>query len=222
MRLRLLLAVVLLIVAACVPEARPTPTPEDSTASPSAAASPSDVAVETPSESVPVDPTDEPVETPTASPSDEPSEEIPSESPGEGAAACSGSDQNRDFFEDAASVLEWTVYCAVLPTGWFVNSGEYRRAGGGRLEIAYRGPGGARLELHEGAYCAAGDGCVPSGTETGDATFGDKAGTLIATDSGGWALIVDGNSQISWLAVGTGLDEDAFRALTAALAAVND
>jgi hypothetical protein len=218
MRLRSLFAVTLLIVAACVPEARPTETPDVTTPSPSA--SPTDV-VATPSSSVPVDPTDVPVETPTSSPTVEPSEETPSESVGPGAAACSGSDANRDFFEDAASVLNWTVYCAVLPTGWFVNSGEYRRAGGGRLEIAYRGPGGARLELHEGAYCAAGDGCVPSGTEAGEASFGDKSGTLIATDDGGWALIVDGDAQISWLAVGTGLDEAAFRALTAAIAAVS-
>lgn len=218
MRLRYFLAAVLLIVAACVPEARATPTPDDATPSP--AASPSDIAA-TPSASVPVDPTDEPVETPTEPPTEEPSEEVPSESVGPGAAACSGSDQNRDFFEDAASVLDWTVYCAVLPTGWFVNSGEYRRAGGGRLEIAYRGPGGARLELHEGAYCAAGDGCVPSGTDAGEASFGDKSGTLVATDDSGWALIVDADSQISWLAVGTGLDEAEFRALTSALAAVS-
>ncbi len=217
MRLRFLLAVTLLVVAACVPEARPTETPEDSTPSPTASPT---VPPATPGESVPVDPTEPPAETPTAPPTDEPSES-PSESAGPGAAACSGNDQNRDFFEDAAAVLDWTVYCAVLPTGWFVNSGEYRRAGGGRLEIAYRGPGGARFELREGAYCAAGDGCVPSGTEAGEASFGDRSGTLISTDNGGWALIVDGNSQISWLAIGTGLDEAGFRALTSALAAVS-
>jgi hypothetical protein len=146
----------------------------------------------------------------------------PSESAGSGAAeACSGSDDNRLFFADAAVVLNWTVYCAVLPSGWFVDTGGYRRAGGGRLEIAYRGPDGARLELREGAFCADGTGCVPSGTESGDAAFGDKTGTLIATDDGGWAVVVERDAAISWLAVGTGINEDTFRSITSALAAVD-
>jgi hypothetical protein len=118
-------------------------------------------------------------------------------------------------------VLSWTVYCAVLPSGWFVDTGGYRRAGEGRLEIAYRGPGGARLELREGGFCTDGSGCVPSGTESGDAPFGDRTGTLVATDDGGWALVVDRGAAISWLAVGSGIDEDVFRAITSALAVVD-
>jgi hypothetical protein len=137
------------------------------------------------------------------------------------ADACSGSDQNRDFFRDAANALDWTVYCAKLPSGWFVDSGEYRRAGGGRLEISYRGPGGARFELHEGAFCAAADGCVPSGIEVGEAQLGDQSGALRATDEGGWALVVDGDGTISWLAIGSGMDENEFRALAAAVVAVS-
>jgi hypothetical protein len=108
-----------------------------------------------------------------------------------------------------------------LPSGWFVDSGEYRTAGGGRLEITYRGPGGARFELHEGAFCSAADGCVPSGIEVGAAPLGDQSGRLIATDTGGWALVVDGDGTISWLAIGTGMDESTFRALAAAVVAVN-
>jgi hypothetical protein len=144
-----------------------------------------------------------------------------SASPGPGpAGACSGSAENRDFYRAAASALSWTVYCAVLPAGWFVDSGQYRQAGGGWVQIAYRGPGGARLELHEGAFCTASDGCVPPGTESGDAPFGDKTGTFVALDDGGWAVVVDRGEKISWLAVGTGLDESAFRAIGAALAVV--
>lgn len=138
------------------------------------------------------------------------------------AAACSGSDENRDFFRAAASVLRWTVYCAVLPSGWFVDSGQYRQASGGWVQIAYRGPGGARLELHEGAFCSAGDGCVPSGTDAGDGQFGDKAGTAVALDDGGWAVVVDRGEQISWLAVGTDLDEAAFQKIAKALSPVGD
>jgi hypothetical protein len=116
--------------------------------------------------------------------------------------------------------VSWTVYCAVLPAGWFVDSGQYRQASGGWVQIAYRGPGGARLELHEGAFCTASDGCVPSGTESGDAPFGDKTGTFVALDDGGSAVVVDRGEKISWLAVGTGLDEAAFRAIAGALTIV--
>lgn len=187
----------------------PTEVPGSSPAEPSFAAEPS----------FPAEPSVEPVATPSPSSAVEPS---PSESAGSGAAAvCTGNDKNREFFENAAASLNWTVYCATLPSLWFVDTGGYRQAGGGRLEIAYRGPGGARLELHEGAFCADGSGCVPNGTESGDAQFGDKTGTLIATDDGGWAVVVDRGAAISWLAVGTGLDEDAFRAYASALAAVD-
>ncbi len=172
-----------------------------------------------------IEPTAEP-ESPSPSPSESasasPPDESPSGSPGSGpAAACSGSDQNRNFFTDAAKALSWTVYCAKLPSGWFVDSGEYRRAGGGRLEITYRGPGGARFELHEGAFCSFADGCVPSGLEVGEAALGDQPGRLIATDEGGFAIVVDGDGTISYLAKGSGMDENAFRALAAAVVAVN-
>ena len=160
-----------------------------------------------------------PTETATP-PVDEPSSSA-STVPG-AAAACSGSDKNRDFFRAAASALSWTVYCAVLPAGWFVDTGQYRQAGGGWVEIAYRGPGGARLELHEGAFCSAGDGCVPSGTDAGDGQFGDKTGTAVALDDGGWAVVVDRGEQISWLAVGTDLDEAAFQKIARSLSPVGD
>ena len=204
------------VLVACVPSSGPTATPEEQTQEPTS--SPSEALV-TPEPSTPDQPSIEPVDTPAPSSSVEPS---PSESAETGAAAaCTGTDENRQFFEAAAATLDWTVYCAVLPSGWFVDAGEYRRAGGGRLEIAYRGPKGARLQLREGAFCPDGAGCVPSGTEAGDASFGDQAGTLISTDDGGWAVVVDRGEAISWLAVGTSIDEDAFRAITSALAVVD-
>lgn len=217
MRLRTTaLAFAVALLVGCLPSSGPERTPEDPTQIPEASPTES---VSSPEPSLSGEPSLEPLATPSPSSIAEPS---PSGSAGTGAAAaCSGSDENRQFFEAAATTLNWTVYCAVLPAGWFVDSGEYRRAGGGRLEIAYRGPGGARLELREGAFCADGSGCVPSGTDSGDAAFGDKTGSLLATDDGGWAVVVDRGAALSWLAVGTGLDEDAFRAIAAALTAVD-
>jgi hypothetical protein len=217
---RLLLSLVLaaVLVAACNSGIAPTITPTGSAAPASGA------------------PTTEPVtsDEPTEPPA---SEEAPSEDPGtetppidepsasassgpSAAAACSGNDKNRDFFVDAAAALTWPVYCAVLPAGWFVNAGEYRRAGGGRLEITYKGPGGASLELREGAFCT-GEGCVQPGAEAGEATFGDKTGTLVGLDDGGWVIDVDRSEPIAWMAIGHGMDEQAFRAMAAALTVVS-
>jgi hypothetical protein len=137
------------------------------------------------------------------------------------AAACSGSDRNRDFYAAVAQAVDWDVYCAVLPGGWYVDQGTYRLANGGRLEIAYKGPAGARLELREGAFCSEADGCVPAGTEVGEAAFGDRAGTLVELADGGWAVVVDRGERISWLAVGEGLAQAEFADLVAHLARVD-
>jgi hypothetical protein len=137
------------------------------------------------------------------------------------ASACTGTDANRDFYESVASAVDWTVYCPVLPSGWFVDSGEYRLASGGEMRIAYRGPGGARLELNEGTFCMDADGCVPSGREAGQTAFGDRTATLVATETGGWAGIVDRAAEISFLATASGVDEDSFRALLSDLIAVS-
>ncbi|HEY8988358.1 MAG TPA: hypothetical protein VIM39_05005 [Candidatus Limnocylindrales bacterium] len=219
---RRVLFLIALLLAAC----------NASTASPSAATSPAaagsasaseglPLTSEGPSASVPSgqeSPSEAAADTPTPS-SVEPS---PSTSSGpDPAAACSGTAQNRDFFRAAATVMTWTVYCAVLPSGWFVDSGQYRQAAGGWIQIAYKGPGGARLELHEGAFCSASDGCVPPGTDSGDASFGDRTGTLVTLADGGWAVVVDRATAISWLAVGSGMDEATFRQLTGALATVS-
>ena len=136
------------------------------------------------------------------------------------AADCTGTDENRDFFADSAQSVEWTVYCAVLPDGWVVDTGSYRLANGGKLEIAYRNRTGSRLELHEGAFCTDGSGCLPAGSEAGETRFGERTGTLIAAGDGSWAVSVDGGEAISWLAVGRGMDETAFRSAAAGLIVV--
>ena len=53
--------------------------------------------------------------------------------PGEptGAEACSGSDDNRDFFRDIARASGGRSCVRVLPRGWFVAEGPYRLADGG-------------------------------------------------------------------------------------------
>jgi hypothetical protein len=162
----------------------------------------------------------------SASPSEEPSvapgESASSAPAGSGHPAedCTGTDENRDFFADIAQSVAWTVYCPVLPDGWVVDTGSYRLANGGKLEIAYRDRAGSRLELHEGAFCSDGSGCLPSGSAAGEARFGDRTGTFIAADDGAWAVSVDAGEALSWLAVGEGMDQTSFRDAAADLIAV--
>lgn len=164
-----------------------------------------------------------PTESPAATTSPADATPVPSAEPTTGtggAAACTGNASNRDFYAGLAGAVGWTVYCPVLPARWSVTSGKYRLAGGGWMEIGYKGPGGAQITLQEGSFCSDASGCVPSGTDQGDAAFGDLGGTLVATDGGGWAVVVDRGQKPSWLITGTGLDESAFRQIAADLVAV--
>lgn len=213
-------AVVLaLVVVACGGSTTPT----DAPAAPETARPPASVSAAPPSQppaTIPPLETAAPPGPSSGAPSDIPS---PAGSVGPGAAdACTGTDANRDFFESVATAVAWPVYCAVLPSGWFVDAGEYRLASGGRMEISYRGPAGASFELRQGAFCSTDGGCLPTGTDLGEAPFGDLTGTLVSADDGSWAVGVKAGADISWLAVGDGLDEATFRGFAEELAFVSD
>ena len=157
--------------------------------------------------------------TPAGSPGDGPDASASAGAPGL-ADACSGSASNREFFTKAAMAVAWPVLCGVLPKGWFVSSGTYRLANGGKLLISYRGPGGATLALSEGAFCSAADGCVPAGTGLGDAAMGPLEGTLVGLDDGGFAIVAARGENPSWLLVAQGLDQQEAADIAAALAQV--
>jgi hypothetical protein len=202
------------IVGACIggdpSDVVATPSPSASVASPSPASS-------TPT--MQPSPSSSPSQIPTTSP--EPTESAsveptPTLAPAEAVEACSGTDDNRAFFVEAAENLDWPVYCPVLPARWSVETGSYSGRGVGLLEITYVGPSGATLSLHEGGFCETSDGCVPAGTDTGDAAFGDQPGTLVTLDDGGYAIVVGRADTPSWLAVATGVDEQTFRSFAEA------
>jgi hypothetical protein len=197
------------IVAACFSGQSPAP------ATPGPDASPTGSAVATGS--------DAPTDPPSASPG--PSETAggtstiePTGTPVAPAAGCSGNDGNRDFFDQAAISMSWPVYCAVLPGGWFLETGSYRLAAGGHLEVTYRGPADAHLVIEEGNLCAGTDveACAPRDAVIGPATFGDLEGEL-GRLANGLVLDVDRGATPSWRATGLGLTEEAFRAVCAAL-----
>ena len=229
----LLLLVVLVVSACAATGGTASPAASDPVSAPSSSTAPSlpgPDASETPggqpAASEPA-PTDEPpsIDEPSASDdvaSSEPgATQAPSTTDGT-AAACSGSDANRKFFDQAAAAVGWPVYCAVLPAGWNVSTGSYRLASGGRLEISYKGPGGATLSLSEGSFCTADDGCVPAGTDAGAASFGSRPATLVSLADGGYAVVADRGSRPSWLLVAHGVDQAMTEAVAAALAEVAD
>ncbi len=204
-----------LVVAGCFQSAAPSGSPsvEPSTSLPPLESLPPSTVSDPPS----VAPSPSPSEPePSASLASEPPSSAPTVSPSsiDGAVGvatdCTGNEQNQDFFADLAVAVEWDVYCAVLPEGWFVDTGSFRLANGGWMVISYNGPAGARLELSEGAFCDSASGCLPDGSETGSGSFGDREGVVYAGDDGSWAIAVDAGAAVSWQLVGTGVDEEAF------------
>jgi hypothetical protein len=114
----------------------------------------------------------------------------------------------------------------MLPDGWFVETGNYQLGRGGRLLVSYKGPGGARLTLQEGAFCTSGaSACSPRDREIGPAAFGDRRGTLVSLGpnqpADGYAVYVAPGAAESWSATATNLDQPTFEAIAGALAAVS-
>ena len=134
-------------------------------------------------------------------------------------ATCTGSDDNREFFEGIARAAEWPVLCGVLPAGWFVSRGSYRLANGGKLLISYKGPGGATIALSQGAFCTDDDGCVPDGSRVGGPPSGRwrPRSTRPPTGSGSSPPPAE---NPSWLLTTEGLDRATAVAVAAALAEV--
>lgn len=211
-----LLVALALLIAACGPTATGTPAPSTASATPvpSGEPGPTDGATTGPTETPPGEAT----ELPSGEPSLEPTVS-PAPSTG-GAAACSGNDENRAFYAAVADDVAWDVYCAVLPAGWFVDAGEFRLAGGGRLEIAYKGPSGQRIEVREGAYCTGEDDCPPTGPDAGTASFGDRPARLIDVGGGAWLVVAEGG-DVNWEAKGIGMDGPTLAGHTAAFAPVD-
>jgi hypothetical protein len=233
-----LLALVVVFAAACAgngPSPRVTATPASvagSTETPGAPAQPTTGGgTAQPEATEDPDPTGEPVGTDEPEPTDEPSaseEPVTTDAPAESDAAlgapgaadrCTGSDDNRAFFEGIARAADWTVLCGVLPGGWFVSQGSYRLANGGKLLIDYKGPGGATVALSQGAFCSSADGCIPDGSEVGAAALGPLDATLYQT-ADGFAIVAAAGENPSWLMTTTGLDRASAVGYAAALAEV--
>jgi len=217
-------AVVALLVAACGGSVTAPPSAAGSPTSPASQPVPTDEP--SPSEEPTAEPTPEPTPSDEATPvAPTPSPAEPSGSPGAtaspgAAAACTGNDDNRAFYEGVAADVDWDVYCPVLPAGWFVETGRFRLAGGGSREISSNGPRGQRLAIREGHYCAGQTGCIPAGPDAGTAAIDGRPARLVDAGDGAWLVVADGGGGLSWEARGTGMDGPTLASYTAAFLAV--
>ena len=87
------------------------------------------------------------------------------------------------------------------------------------MEVSYRGPGGARIELREGAICGRPD-CDLGGSDLGAADFGNLAGTIYDQGGGRYEVVVDPGASPSWILLATGLSEVDARAIARELTLV--
>lgn len=221
LRLRLSILVAIAILVAACGASGPTSTPTRAPAASGAASSATAPATVAPGDSPSAGPGEsQPADSATPAASADASAEPSASTASTAADACTGSQANREFFVNVSAAVNWPVLCAVLPKAWFVSAGSYRLANGGKLLISYKGPGGATLALSEGAFCLDASGCVPSGTDAGDAALGSRTGTFVQLADGGFAIVVDRGAALSWLLVTHGLDDATTKALGAALVEV--
>jgi hypothetical protein len=219
-RLSMILTVGLLVLSGCgLGTSSTVPTIVPSASLPPSSGPSASAAVE-PSPSLPTQPTPSESAGPTSQPTPSGSDQA-SPGPSSAASVCSGAKDTPDFYASFAGSVSFPVYCAVLPAGWSLVSGTYRLANGGRIQINFRRKAdNATFELDEGSFCGDSSGCVPGGTAAGSGPFGDLTGDLVQTTTG-YALVVAKSEKPSWLAIGNGLDQGAFLALTGALHSVN-
>ncbi len=218
------LALVLVLSACSNTLVAPTPTPPNQSPSagstdtpgPSADVTATPVSTPKPTPTSAAKPTPTATPTPVASGSSTPNPSSP-------ASACSGSPEHQAFFAEASSKLPFDVYCAVLPTGWFLQTASYELPNGGKLTVSYKGPGSATLALSEGAYCVTSSAeCSPHVSIRGTAAFGDKPGMLdvLSTPPDVLVVYVDPGSSQGYSIIGTNLTQAKFVALAAALSKV--
>lgn len=200
---------VALVVVGCGANTTPTTGPLGSGAPPSGLST----ATNAPSVS------DAPTVTPATEPTATPTDGGAGPSPSDVGIPCSGNDANVAFFAQAAVAMSWPVYCAVLPSGWFLESGSFRLANGGQLIATYRGPGDSHLAIAEGNICddvADVEVCAPRDAVIGPAAMGDMTGAL-GRLANGLVLDVERGANPSWRVTGLGVSEAGFITISAAM-----
>jgi len=161
--------------------------------------------------------TDRPLATATATASP-----TPTASPISGAATCTGNASNKAFFVEAASKEPFDVYCAVLPSSWWLEQGEYTLPGGGKVTVQYKNAAGAAIIIIEGAWCTTTPAaCSPHTSTIGPASFGGLSGTAYIYAGGATRVIyVNPGTDHAYAFFGDGMTQAQFVAYAAAVVKV--
>jgi hypothetical protein len=134
--------------------------------------------------------------------------------------ACTGTAEHLAFFVEAANALTFNIYCAVLPSSWWLSAIEYRQPDGGYLAISYKNLSGGVITVGEGNFCAGASACWASASDLGTASFGDKSGLLKQLSGGRYAVFVDPGTASGYQITGKGMSQADFVAMAAAMAKV--
>jgi hypothetical protein len=126
---------------------------------------------------------------------------------------------NQAFWVDAANKVPFTVYCGVVPGGWYFGTAGDAYGPTGWVKASYSGPNGAKIEIQEGAFCTSGSSvCSPHDSVLGSAHFGDLAGTLDSLGpTSGFAIYVSAGTAHGYTATGTNVSQGTFVSVVGAL-----
>jgi hypothetical protein len=205
------------LVAAACGSATPTtrivyltasPAPAD-TATPAPILTPPPVATPTPTPTPTPAKSAAPTASHTAAVTPTPGPTGPTSGPGACSADPTKPADGLAFWTEAANRLTFTVYCAVVPSGWFFTGSElnYKQPNAGWVWATYRDNSGAQIMIQEGAYCTS--SCSP-GTAGPAANFGDQAGKLYTLAGGGLAIYVNAGTAHAYTATGTNVTQATF------------
>jgi hypothetical protein len=162
-------------------------------------------------------PTIAPTETPIAT--DTP---VPTPPPAAGdPTKCTDWAKDSAEFTKAAKGLKFnvSVYCAVLPSGWYVSSFNWSQphAVAGSAVFTYKRKT-AVITISEGNFCP---GCAYADiSDLGSAWFGGLPGSLKLRAVGQYALYVNPGATVQYQMVGKGMTQAAFVSMAAALVKV--
>ena len=140
------------------------------------------------------------------------------------AALCTGGSGNQPEFVRAANTLTFDVYCGRLGKGWglSISPGMSWAAtkSGGWLKIGYQGPGGATVDVAEGAFCFTSPGaCSPNTGNLGTGMFAGLSGDLDSTVDG-FAIYVNPGTKSAYQITCKGLSQATFQSIAASLVPV--
>jgi hypothetical protein len=137
------------------------------------------------------------------------------------ASACSGDSETKAFFAEAAAMMSFDVYCAVLPPGWAVDLAS-RKLSATSVEVIYRNGSTQQINLDEGAFCTTGVvACSQGMSDLGVVPFGDTKGELVQTNaSPSYAVYVQPGTAKAYMMYGSGVTRAQFVAWAAAVVKV--